>query len=466
MDNTENTDRINRSQRRWIVPVLSLALVGSLVWGVQQFQARRGWEIRTENQYNRAFTELTTHVDGLESQLAKAMVSNSPTALRRYFSDIWQQANMSQNDLGQLPITAVEMANTKNFLASVGAYTYDMVVGRDIQQNPLTEKEWQTLRNLQRRARFISGQLYGLQEEMLEGTERWLNVDRADGRGFTTAVNQTRQPQTNKVTKSFIMLEDGLKRLPDPGIEGNVLNFKEIPRGVTGEPITVEQGRGIARRIVPNGAGMRVRYDGRVEGDLPTFMYTLTPQNRRNASPTRVAVSVKGGHLAWMLKERAIGELRLDLDEARRRASAFVASRGYPKMTPVSAESVDGISVVSLACVCDDYVVYPSLVKVQVAMDTGEILGVEAVPYLTFHQSGKTYSEPRVSQAEARKKINSHFKVESLRPAVILNNRFKEVTCWEAVGTVNGERFRVYINAANGQEEKIQRINENGVEIE
>lgn len=461
----DRTDRIDRS-RRWVAPLLSLALIGSLVWGYQQFQAKRNWEIRTENQYNRAFTELSTHVDGLESQLAKAMVSNSPSILMRYFSDIWRQAQMSQNDLGQLPLASVELAGTKSFLAKVGAFTYDMAVRRDVRQKPLSEKEWQTLRGLQRQARFISGKLFSLQEEMMEGTERWLNVDRTDGLDMTTAVERSGKLRTNKVTKSFMMLEDGLKRLPDPDFEGNMLNFKEMPRGVTGAPITVEQGRNIARRIVPNAMGMRVRYDGRIRGDMPTFMYTLTNPRRRNASPVRIALTLKGGHLAWMLKERNFGEPRLNLNEVRRRAAAFVASRGYPKMTPVSAEALDGIAVVSLACVCDGYVVYPSLVKIQVALDTGEIMGAEAVPFLTFHQSGKTYPAPQLSQASARKRINPHLKIDKMRPAVILDDRFKEVTCWETSGTMNGERFRVYINTTNGQEEKIQRVNADGVEIE
>lgn len=461
----DRTDRIDRS-RRWVVPLLSLALIGSLVWGYQQFQAREGWETRTENQYNRAFTELSANVDGLESQLAKAMVSNSPPILMRYFSDIWRQAQMSQNNLGQLPLASVELATTKSFLAKVGAYTYDMAVKRDLRQKPLSEKEWETLRALHRQASFISGKLYSLQEDMMDGTERWLNVDRADGLGMTTAVERGGKLQTNKVTKSFLMMEDGLKRLPDPDFEGNMLNFKEVPRGVTGDPITVEQGRTLARRIIPNGAGMRVRYDGRIRGDLPTFMYSLTDPRRRNASPARIALTVKGGHLAWMLKERAFGEARLSLDEARRRASAFVASRGYPKMTSVSAEALDGIAVVAMACVCDGYIVYPNLVKVQVALDTGEIMGVEAIPFLTFHQSGKRYPQPKLGQAAARKKVNPHLKVEKMRPAVILDDRFKEVACWEAVGTLNKQRFRVYINAVNGQEEKIQRVNADGVEIE
>ena len=466
-DTSERMVVMEQQRRRWLIPLLSVAFIASLFWGFQQYQAHRSWEIRTENQYNRAFSELSAHVNGLESQLAKAMVSNSPPILMRYFSDIWRGAYMSQEDLGQLPLASMELANTKNFLAKVGAYTYDMAVRRDLRQRPLSEKEWQTLKDLRQQAQHISTSLLSLQEDMLDQGDRWLDVDRVDVRGLTTAAGNRRADlENNKVTKSFMMLEDGLKRLPDPDFEGNMLNFKEKPRGLTGDQVTVEQGRKIAREFIPDSEGLRIRYDGRIRGDMTTYTYTLSdPQDEEN-SPVRIGVTSKGGHVAWMLKERAVDEGPLTLKQSEERAKAFLASRGYPSMTPVSTEDFANIATVSMACICDGYVVYPDLVKVQVARDNGEVLAVEAIPYLTFHRPGRSFNPPSISKAEAQKKINRHLNIEDLRPAVILDDRFKEVPCWEAIGKLDAQRYRVYINAESGQEEKIQRVNANGVEIE
>ena len=108
---------------------------------------------------------------------------------------------------------------------------------------------------------------------MLDGETKWLQVDRDDARGLATAVGDPGQATgTNKVTKSFYMLEDGLKRLPEPEIEGNTLNFTEKPRGLTGAEISVEQGRQICRRMVPQGERMRISYDGRTGGNRATDM--------------------------------------------------------------------------------------------------------------------------------------------------------------------------------------------------
>src|SRR5690606_7078741 len=117
----------DRFRTRIIIPLLAVALVASLAWGFTQFRARRNWEIRAENQYNRSFSELSIHVGELENKLAEALASNSRPHLVKTFSDIWRQAYLSQEDLGQLPLTSVELSKTKEFLAKVGAFAHNIV---------------------------------------------------------------------------------------------------------------------------------------------------------------------------------------------------------------------------------------------------------------------------------------------------------------------------------------------------
>jgi len=375
---------------------------------------------------------------------------------------------MAQEELGQLPITSVEMSRTKDFLAQVGAFTYNMATNRDIRQQKLSDKERKTLLSLHNQCKYISNQLTGLQEEMLDGETKWLQVDRDDARGLATAVGDPGQATgTNKVTKSFYMLEDGLKRLPEPEIEGNTLNFTEKPRGLTGAEISVEQGRQICRRMVPQGERMRISYDGRTRGNMATYMYTLTPKNNRQGEQqTKVAITVKGGHLAWFLKERTVTGSRLSIKEIHRRVQAFLASRGYPEMVPVATEEFDGVATVSMVCRCDGYVVYPDMIKVQCAKDNGEILGVEAITYLTFHRPKRSFPAPRLSEAEVCKGLSPNLKVDEIRQAVVMDEGFKEKTCWEVLGRADGDRYRIFLSAETGEEEKIQRIDENGLEIE
>ena len=454
------------SRSRFLVPVLAVALLASVAWGYTQYRARRAWEVRAENQYNRSFSELALHVAGLETQLAKAAVANSPKQQARLFTEAWRQAYHAQEDIGQLPLASVELARTKDFLTKVQSFSFGMLseAGKG---NGMPEKKWKTLQDLHRQARYISGELFALQERILEGAERWLNVDRVNMSAMTADVSQ--RLETNKVTKSFMMMEDGLRRLPEPEIEGTPRDFQAEPKGLTGPRIDVEEARKIALRFLErDGREYQADYDGEIKGKLPLYLFNLKREGgeRGRGAPIRLAVSTKGGHVAWMLRERMVPGRELSLEEATEKAREFLRKREYPEMVPIAVEEFRNAAIISLTRKSGEIIIQPETLKVQVALDNGEILGMEAIPYLTFKDPERKIPSPRLSPAEARKKLNPHLRVEDVKKTVILNDRFQETLCYECDTHLDKERFLIYINALTGEEENIKRVDRRGVELE
>jgi spore germination protein len=473
-------EKRNRFEPKITIPLLTVALLASLAWGYSQYRSKRSWEIKAENQYNKSFSELATHVGELETQLTKVMVSNSRPNLVKNFSDIWRQAYLSQEDMGQLPLTSVELAKTKEFLAKVGAFSFNTVTrlnkdenqkndqdGKNIQY--LTQKDWETLQGLHRQARYLSGQLINLQERMLEAGEKWTGVERIATTSMVADVSK--RLENNKITKSFMMMEDGFERLPEPEMEGNLLNFKPVPKGITGQEISVEQAREIARDYIDQGTTRYgVNYEGQIKGDYPLYLFRLVEEDekgkeRKGSALARIAVTGKGGHVAWMLKERGVAKSNISLEQAKEKARTYLENRNYQGMTPVGVEDFRNIALVSLCRTAEQTVVYPEMIKVQVALDDGEILGTEAMSYLTFHDPKRTISAPRLSEVEIKKRLNNHLKVEQIKKAVILNDHFQEILAYECDGILEQERFRIFVNATTGEEERIQRMNAQGVEI-
>lgn len=480
-NNQENRgEERDRFGSRMTIPLLAVALVASLVWGFTQFRARRNWEIKAENQYNRSFSELSAHVGDLENKLAEALVSNSRPHLVKTFSDIWRQAYLSQEDLGQLPLTSVELGKTKEFLAKVGAFSHNIVAKLNQNTNTdaavpavtgegvqyLSDRDWDTLNTLYQQARYLADQLVDLQESVLEADERWLRVDRLSSAALAADVSD--RLETNKITKSFMMMEDGFKRLPEPEMEGNLLNLKPVPKGITGAEISQEQGREIASGFVnKDEAQYEVAYDEKINGDNPLYLYTLKKKNDKGkaASSGRLALTVKGGHVAWMLKERGVSTQKISLEEAKAAAQKYLERRDYRGLTPVGAEEYRNVAVVSLCSQQGDTIIYPEMIKVQVALDDGEIMGVETMSYLTFHDPQRKIASPRLSITEARSRLNKRFNVETVKEAVILNDQYEEVLAYECIGRIGQNRYRVYLNADTGEEERIHRIDQQGVQI-
>jgi germination protein YpeB len=106
-------------------------------------------------------------------------------------------------------------------------------------------------------------------------------------------------------------------------------------------------------------------------------------------------------------------------------------------------------------------VVYPDLIKVKVAMDDGEILGLEAKGYLNSHTE-RADLEAKISEEEATESLNNKLEIQNTKMAIIpVKNTEEEVFCYEFQVTMENRKFLVYVNAVTGEEEEILLLVEN-----
>jgi len=451
-------------KNKLVIPILFLALVVVGGWGYSQYQARRQWEISSENQYQRAFEELTAHSNNLETNMSKALVAGSFTQSVRLLTNCWREANSSQEDLGQLPLASLDLAKTKLLLAKTGAFCFNAAQNKVIKGTDLTETEWKTLRSLRDQTRLVTRHLMNLRQKFYTSRTRWLEVDRL---GTVGAVNVAGGLGDNKVAKAFLMLEDGLRRVPDVEFEGNNLDFVPKPTGLTGEKITPRQAVAKVRDFIgPEYRGVDVKYERTVTGGFPTYLIAVaTPKN--STKDLRCSVSVKGGHLVWLLGSRDVAAAKLNMDQCEVKAKTFLNQNGFSNMRRVAREKYANIVTCTFVAERDQVLYYPELIKTQVAQDNGGIIGYDAVGYLTFHDpAAKVASNPTVSARRVKKLCSPHLQVESIRKAQVLDEMYNKVLCHEVTGKQGNDLFKIYYNAASGKEEKIRRVDRNGNEIQ
>ena len=106
----------------------------------------------------------------------------------------------------------------------------------------------------------------------------------------------------------------------------------------------------------------------------------------------------------------------------------------------------------------NDAIIYPDLVKVKVALDNGEVLGLEATNYLNSHQENRNLPEVKITSEEAQELVNKNVEIKAVDLAVIPTEWKSELLCWEIKGTAEDNDFLVYINVENGREEDILMI--------
>lgn len=448
-------------KNKLIIPILFLSLVCVGGWGYSQYQAKRQWEINAENQYQRAFEELTGHVNNLETQLTKSLVAASGEQFIRLMTDGWREANSCQEDIGQLPLTSLDLSRTKTLLASVGTFCLNTAQNHLAKGLRPNKAQWDTIKKFRDQCRTVTENLQNLREEFYNKRAQWLEVDRLGTLSAAApALNE------NKVTKAFLMLEDGLRRIPDIEFEGNNLDLVPKPTGLTGPNITSQEAVNKCKQILgPEYSKARFKYDRIIKGDFPSHLVTASDPEKKE--PCQVSVSVKGGHLVWMLTDREVLKKNLNLDQCEAKAKSFFEEREYPQLEVVSREESDNVAILSMAPVKEEILKYPELIKCQVAQDNGEILGIDAVSYLTFNNPNAPQPENlSYTEEQIRKKLNPNLKVERIQKAEVLDEMYNKVLCYEVEGKKGSDRFLIYYNAGTGKEEKIRRIDENGNEVQ
>src|SRR5690625_1859565 len=137
---------------RWIIiTVLTIGLIGAGVWGYQEHQEKNEVLIQAENTYQRAFHELTYHMDLLHDEIGVALVTSSNEKLSPRLVEIWRLTSEALANVGQLPLALLPFNKTESFLSDIGEFTYRTAV-RDLDEEPLSDEEYESLKSLDRKS--------------------------------------------------------------------------------------------------------------------------------------------------------------------------------------------------------------------------------------------------------------------------------------------------------------------------
>src|SRR5690554_1625477 len=102
------------------IGVLAVALLGTGYWGYREHQEKNAILIQSENNYQRAFHDLTYNIDLLHNKIGSTLAMNSRERLSPSLADAWRITSEAQTDLGQLPLALMPFSKTEEYLYKVG----------------------------------------------------------------------------------------------------------------------------------------------------------------------------------------------------------------------------------------------------------------------------------------------------------------------------------------------------------
>ena len=435
----------NRLKDRHMLSIIVVLFSIIVILGIYTYKKQIEYRQASENSYNEAFYELVDYVQNVEVYLAKSLISNSPESGADGLTNVWREANLAMAYLAQLPISSNELENTSKFLNQVSEYSYSLS-RKAIDDKELTDDDMNNLKELHEYSVELENTLNQLSADINDGRISWGELTDEGTVAFAQQVSNISQDSFDNLEQTFHEYS-GL--IYDGAFSEHITTAEKV--GLTGENIDEETAKNKATELFNNENIKEVTSYGRSEGDINSYNFGITFNDDSTAT---VSISEKGGHVIYMDKNREVTAEVISQEEADEKAKQYLEEKGFKNMKETYYLKQSGIVTINYAYVQEDVVMYADLIKVKVALDNGEILGIETTGYLNSHKE-RDLEEPKVTMEEAKESLNDELTIESEELAMIPTEWKTEVLCWEFEGNYDGLDFIVYVNCETGKEEDV-----------
>lgn len=383
--------------------------------------------------YQKALYESSELTEGMAVNFNKVSVAGGP-ARELLLADVIRQAQGVQADLAVLPLSGSAIAPAMKYINQAGDFC-QRLLARLGEGDSLSSEDTANLTSLSETAAQLSLALNAIIQEYEAGqwplTDRLIQLESLSGESAPAVDYPT-------------LLYDG------PFSDGATGGEFKALAGM--DEISAQEAEQLLRNYVGADRVTKIALDG--ESSLPTPCYGFSLE--AGGYHLSAAVTKMGGQVLYLLcSDDVAGEL-LSLSQCFRAAETFLLSRGYSGMELNYYSQHDGILTANYAATQNGVTLYPDLVKIQVSMADGAILGVEAGNYLRNHVP-RSLDLPTLTEAEARVRVNPALSVESVRLCVIPTDA-AEVYCYEISCSGKGGTYLVYLDAVTGAEVDIMQV--------
>jgi spore germination protein len=427
-----------------VIGFLLALSTGLAVWASYNHLKLNTYRSALQNTYQRAADLASDSLANLSSDLVKGMYAGTSPQLSMISSKMWKESAAAKSALSTLPVADLTLENTNRFLSQAGDYA--MYLSRKFAAGEeLTEEERAQFAALREYADRLSAQVDRIACELQSGKLSVEELSRADQQMDSADGSAEEAP-----VSALKQVEDGFMGYPTLIYDGPFSDhlLEKTPLAVQDQPeVSEEQARQIAQRV----AGKPLPELREENSALPCYVF-------HDGESASAAVTRQGGRLCYFITDKpdSLTE-RLSYEQAAERARRFLEQQGYGSMKDTYYQTDNGVMTLNFACFEPQAqaVCYPDLVKVEVSLEDGAILGMDARGYLVNHTE-RTLPEPAISPEQAAQSLSPVLEVQSQRLALIPSSGQNETLCYEFVCTSpTGDRVLCYLNCLTGAEEQL-----------
>lgn len=441
--------------RKFWIGALALALLIALGWGWNEYRLAGEYRLAAENNNRRALNDFASHLDQLETDMAKGNVASNPSQKVLYLSQVSSGSDAALKDFAQIPAQQAGLSYVGQFLTQSGDFARTLAQ-RIAGGGTISAEEEKTLNDMHERLMPVNLKVQDLVVRMDTENLVWTDPDPTlrQRLGLGTQVAEAAADGSEVPSKSvrsgLDQLDASLQKLPPFSYTGEYSSrVVDKPLGLPTGDVTRDQALEKARDFL-NKVGYSdaaPEFGGESQGALGGYIWKF--------KDAYLEVSRQGGVITLYRDQRGIEPRTINIDEAANKAREALQRLGW-QLVITSSEEFGAYVQLDAVVEKDGVRIYPDKVRLMIALDNGQLIGLDASPYYAFHHTRNFPA--KITMDQALRKLRPNFEVLERRLAVIAKSGNQEVYCYEFKGRYQGEEYLVYLNAATGAEEKIQRI--------
>lgn len=446
----EKITEFKKKQDPRYVGVFMFAIFGLVTLIAMNFANVYGREKQTSSDsYNRAMYQVITSVNNVDTLVAKVRITKSKEYNIVTLSEITTEATTAKENVSQLPVNQGAMSNVSKFFSQVIGYsqtlTKKLANGED-----LTDEDHKNLDKINEVSNNLNGVLKEIYASLTQGRLKWDEVEKVASEKLEEDKNKLELSGLEKIKDS---LEDYEGLIYDGAFSNHIETSK--PKSLTGENVSVETATKKVRQCVENATKHEIAeviYNGESNGRLALYNFEV---KLKGADYTiDIQITKQDGKLMLYMSDRSVEKQNISIEKAKEIGDKYLQSLGLSDFDPTYYQTTENMTTINYAATQNGVLLYPDLIKVKIAMDTGEVCSVECTGYI-FNHTQRTNLTTTITEEEAKANLSKDMQLESTRLAVIPTDSNSEVLTYEFKGKIEDNTFLIYINAKTGKEENV-----------
>ena len=419
-------------KRRTVVRIVSFAFAVSVLgfgYFIKERQTSDRYKMMVENDYIRSLNSLNSSVDDITETLNKAVYVKNGTDLLSLSTKLYAEGELAKEQLSNLPNGDKNSGNLYKFFSQVGNYAMSLSKSA-VENEEIKDEDSEKLLGLLDTAKKVSNAVE-------ETNQSYDNLD-----DFSRLIDEKLENTVDSKTlaASLDNLEEDLSDYPTLIYDGPFSDHI-----LTKESVMLKEQRVFSKEECKIRAEEvfalnedSLEFDGTESGIIECYRF-------KNDNIT-VSVSKLGGFIVYMRKNRMVTENRISNNSAVDYAKDFMHRLSIENMVENYYYADEGVCVINFNYLDGQTFCYTDLIKVGVALDTGEIMLFEARGYINNHTE-RAFETPQFSEEEARGRVSKLLSVKSSSIALIPTDGGGEVRCYEFLCDTNdGQEVLVYID--------------------